>query len=134
MVTDVLTRFVDGCLAEELDDRIAREVFTSLPANPSREAWERAKVQLQDLYHTYRRRNPCQASAFAALHRCIYQVYCEAYDRLDAMPVKPTQKRQRKQIAPPPAAPVTHQQVLTQLQSLITGSPIGRVVDDEPFE
>ena len=40
MYDDVLTRFTNGCLANELDRRLSQEVLAPLPANPTMEEWE----------------------------------------------------------------------------------------------
>ena len=143
MVTDVLTRWVKGCLSEEFDEKITLDILSGLPSEPSVEEWERAKLALQDLYHVYRYKNPCQASAFAALHRCIYQVYCEAYDRLDGItpqpPPPPKPQRKPRPKTPPPAPPVpaepTPEQKMAALQAMIqgVGTPLGKEIDNDPF-
>lgn len=85
MAEGILTRMTKGCLAEEFEERIGGDVFGAIPAEYYRADVQKAKFQLQELYHRYRRNNPCRASAFAGMHRCVHQVYIDAYERLDTM-------------------------------------------------
>src|SRR4051794_22503219 len=85
MPESIVTRMTKGCRAEELERHVNAEVLAQLPKSPSPDTIRSAKYLLQELYHEYRRTNPCQASAFAAVHRCVHQVYIEAFERLDDM-------------------------------------------------
>lgn len=84
-----LDRLAQGCKAPELEEKIAEAVFGQLPIDPTPVQWRDAKVALQDLFHHYRGINPCRASAFAAVHRCINEVYIDAYERLIELESRP---------------------------------------------
>lgn len=99
-----LQSLAEGCQAEEFAARIETGIFQTLSDTPTTEAYNAAKLDLQDLFHAYRQINPCQASAFTQLHRCIFDVYCDAYDRLKSItpvpPPAPVRRQRRKSIPP----------------------------------
>jgi hypothetical protein len=98
---DVIFRKAEGCLAEEFKARIEADIFGQIPRQAYREDIKRAKLELQELYHTYRKRNPCSMTAFGYVHECVYQFYIKAFDRLDVMDelVRPAPRPQRRREA-----------------------------------
>lgn len=132
-----LTVLADGCLAQEFQEHIEQAVFSLVASTPTTQQYNYALLLLQRLYHTYRKENPCRASAFAAVHRCIFDVYCDAYERLmKIQPVEPpppasTSRRERRKKQP---VPVDYAEYVAKLQEAITGVPVGKVVDDDPFK
>jgi len=130
-MSEFITRLTKGCQAEELEQKIQQEIFALLSSRPRLDALQQAKLTLQELYHQYRKTNPCRASAFTALHRCIYQVYVENFERLDALTptALPAPKKKREKSIPQDTEKATVKTPEEILAEQIAG--IRRMVNNE---
>jgi hypothetical protein len=89
-----------GCQSAEFEREVTT-LLSGLNASPTQKELDAAKLTLQDTYHRYRRTNPCASNGLVVGHRCLTEIYTDAYEKLSQLqfsrtPPARTSRTQRK--------------------------------------